>query len=53
MVALKKNRVAGAFTGGKQKGARQAEVEGQWAAFAKARYAEAQAKAEEALKAAR
>ena len=45
--------VAAAFTGGKEKGARQAEIEGQWAAFAKARYAEAQAKAEEALKGAR
>lgn len=42
--------LAAAFTGGKQKGARQAEVEGQWAAFAKARYAEAEAKAAEALK---
>ncbi len=39
-----------AFTGGKQKGARQAELEQQWAAFAKERYAQAQAKAEEAAK---
>ncbi len=45
--------LAAAFTGGKQKGARQASVEGEWAGFAKAKYAEAQAKAEEALKAAR
>ena len=41
---------AGAFTGAKQKGARQAELEQQWAAFAKERYAQAQAKAEEAAK---
>ena len=41
---------ASAFTGGKQKGARQAELEQQWAAFAKERYAQAQAKAEEAAK---
>ena len=39
-----------AFTGGKQKGARQAELEQQWAGFAKQHYAQAQAKAEEALK---
>lgn len=45
--------LTGAFTGGKQKGARQAEIEGQWAAFAKERYAQALAKAEEALKLAR
>nr|PZN85344.1 MAG: ABC transporter substrate-binding protein [Pseudomonadota bacterium] len=45
--------IAGAFTGGKQKGARQAELEQQWAAFAKERYAEAKAKAEQALKLAR
>jgi hypothetical protein len=45
--------LAAAFAGGKQKGARQAEIEGQWAAFAKAKYAEAEAKAQEALKAAR
>lgn len=42
-----------AFTRGKQKGARQAEVEGQWSAFAKAKYAEAEAKANEALASAR
>jgi len=42
--------ITGAFTGGKQKGARQAELEQQWAAFAKENYAKAQAKAEEALK---
>ena len=40
----------GAFTGSKQKGARQAELEQQWAAFAKEHYAQAQAKAQEALK---
>ncbi len=34
----------------KEKGARQAELEQQWAAFAKERYAQAQAKAGEALK---
>jgi ABC-type Fe3+ transport system substrate-binding protein len=39
---------AGAFTG--SKGARQAELEQQWASFAKEHYAQAQAKAEEALK---
>lgn len=43
----------GAFTGGKEKGARQAELEQQWAAFAKERYAQARAKAEEAAKLAR
>lgn len=42
--------IAGAFTGSKQKGARQAELEQQWAAFAKDRYAQAKAKAAEALK---
>jgi len=42
-----------AFTGGKEKGARQAELENQWAGFAKERYAQAKAKADEALKAAR
>ena len=41
------------FTGGKEKGARQAEVEAQWASFARDNYAKAKAKAEEALKAAR
>jgi len=45
--------IAGAFTGGKEKGARQAELEQQWAAFAKERYQQAQAKAEQALKLAR
>jgi phosphoglycerate transport regulatory protein PgtC len=43
----------GAFTGAKEKGARQAELEQQWAAFAKERYAQARAKAEEAAKIAR
>ena len=42
--------IAGAFTGSKEKGARQAELEQQWASFAKSRYQEAQAKAEQALK---
>jgi ABC-type Fe3+ transport system substrate-binding protein len=42
-----------AFTGGKQKTARQAELEQQWAAFAKAKYAAARVKAEEGLKLAR
>jgi ABC-type Fe3+ transport system substrate-binding protein len=45
--------IAGAFTGGKEKGARQAELERQWAAFGRERYAQARAKAEEALKLAR
>lgn len=42
----------GAFTGGKkkEKGARQAELEQKWAAFAKEHYAQAKAKADEALK---
>lgn len=44
--------ITGAFTGAKEKGARQAELEQQWAAFAKERYAQAKAKAGEALKAA-
>ena len=43
----------GAFTGAKEKGARQAELEQQWAAFAKERYAQAKTKAEEAAKLAR
>jgi len=47
------NETTGAFTGSKQKGARQAELEQQWAAFAKEHYAQAKAKAEEALKLAR
>lgn len=42
-----------AFTGGKEKGARQAEVEAQWASFARDNYAKAKAKAEEALKGAK
>jgi phosphoglycerate transport regulatory protein PgtC len=42
-----------AFTGGKEKTARQAELEQQWAAFAKEKYAAAKAKADEALKLAR
>ncbi|HEX8168158.1 MAG TPA: extracellular solute-binding protein [Beijerinckiaceae bacterium] len=45
--------LAAAFTGGKDKSARQAELEAQWAAFAKDRYAQARTKAEEALRAAR
>ena len=40
----------GAFTGSKQKGARQAELEQQWAAFARDRYTQAKSKAEEAVK---
>ncbi|MBA2399908.1 MAG: extracellular solute-binding protein [Bradyrhizobium sp.] len=48
--AASARETTGAFTGGKQKGARQAELEQQWAAFAKERYAQAQAKAEEAAK---
>ena len=42
-----------AFTGTKEKGARQAELEQQWASFAKERYAQARAKAEDAMKLAR
>jgi ABC-type Fe3+ transport system substrate-binding protein len=42
-----------AFTGGNQKGARQAEIENQWATFAREKYVAAKAKAEEALKLAR
>jgi phosphoglycerate transport regulatory protein PgtC len=45
--------VLAAFTGGKEKTSRQAELEQQWAAFAKERYAQAKGKAEEALKLAR
>jgi ABC-type glycerol-3-phosphate transport system substrate-binding protein len=45
--------IAGAFTGAKEKGGRQAELENAWAGFAKERYAQARAKAEEALKLAR
>ena len=40
-------------TGAKEKGARQAELENQWSAFARDRYAQAKAKADEALKLAR
>ena len=43
----------GAFTGSKEKGARQAELENAWAGFAKQRYTQARAKADEALKLAR
>jgi phosphoglycerate transport regulatory protein PgtC len=39
-----------AFTGAKEKTARQAELEQQWAAFGRERYAQAKIKAEEALK---
>jgi ABC-type Fe3+ transport system substrate-binding protein len=42
--------IRAAFTGGKEKTARQAELEQQWAAFAKEKYAAAKAKADEALK---
>jgi len=42
--------IRAAFSGGKQKTARQAELEQQWSAFAKERYAQAKAKADEALK---
>jgi hypothetical protein len=45
--------IRGAFTGSKEKGARQSELEQQWAAFARERYAQAKAKADEALKIAR
>jgi hypothetical protein len=45
--------IAGAFTGAKEKGARQAELEQQWASFARERYAQARTKAEEAQKLAR
>ena len=45
--------INGAFTGAKEKSARQAELEGRWAAFAKERYGQALAKAEEAIKSAR
>jgi phosphoglycerate transport regulatory protein PgtC len=40
--------IRAAFTGGKEKTARQAELEQQWAAAAKAAYAEAKTKADEA-----
>jgi phosphoglycerate transport regulatory protein PgtC len=42
-----------AFTGAKEKGARQAELEQQWAAFGKERYAQAKSKAEQAARLAR
>jgi phosphoglycerate transport regulatory protein PgtC len=42
--------IRAAFTGGKEKTARQAELEQQWAAFAKEKYAAAKTKADEALK---
>ena len=45
--------IKGAFTGAKDKTARQAEVEQRWATFAKEKYALAKTKAEEALKLAR
>ena len=45
--------IRGAFTGAKEKTARQAEVEQKWASFAKEQYATAKSKAEEALKLAR
>ena len=42
--------VLAAFSGGKEKGARQAEIEQQWASFAKDHYAKAKAKVAEAAK---
>jgi ABC-type glycerol-3-phosphate transport system substrate-binding protein len=45
--------VTGAFTGAKEKGARQAELEQKWASFARENYAQARAKAEQAQKLAR
>jgi hypothetical protein len=45
--------ITGAFTGAKEKGARQAELEQRWASFARERYAQAKAKAEEASRLAR
>ncbi len=42
--------IGAAFTGGKEKGARQAELEQQWASFAKDNYAKAKAKVGEAAK---
>jgi ABC-type Fe3+ transport system substrate-binding protein len=47
------DEIAKAFTGGKQPGARQAELEQKWAAFAKENYAKAKDKAEQAAKLAR
>ncbi|RAI41334.1 ABC transporter substrate-binding protein [Rhodoplanes roseus] len=40
----------GAFTGAKEKGSRQAELENRWAGFARDHYAQAKAKAEEATR---
>ena len=48
--AASATQTTGAFTGAKQKGARQAELEQQWATFARKHYAQAQARAEEAAK---
>ena len=45
--------IAKAFTGSKEPGARQAELEQKWAAFAKENYAKAKDKAEQAAKLAR
>ncbi|GGE49420.1 ABC transporter substrate-binding protein [Agaricicola taiwanensis] len=45
--------ITGAFTGAKEKGARQAELEQQWATFARDNYAKAKAKVDEAAKLAR
>lgn len=42
--------IRGAFTGAKEKGARQAELENRWAGFARDHYAQARAKAEEAMR---
>lgn len=42
--------VKGAFTGAKEKGARQAELENRWAGFARDHYAKARAKADEAMR---
>lgn len=44
------SEILGAFTGAKEKSARQAELEQRWAAFAKEKYLAAKQKAEEALK---
>lgn len=41
--------IVGAFSGGKEVGARRAEYEQKWAAFAKENYAKAKAKADQAL----
>lgn len=49
----KSPEIIGAFTGDKEKGARQAELENRWATFAREHYAQAKAKAEEAARAAR